>query len=320
MTEFLIGTGGWAYFQVPGLKPLDAYVRAFDFVEVNSTFYEIPSVQLVESWRRRVPPDFKFSVRCHRDVTHRYRLEPVEEAFSTFKTMMDICEILDSRYLVLQTPAQFNFTDEKIRSVREFLESLDLKETRIVWETRRRKGESVPTGLVALMRDQGIIHCVDLSREDPATESDTVYTRVFGKGEHNLYQFTDEELVEIDERITGRDRKTAVASFHNVRMYKDAARYKIYKQTERFPPVTKAKGQQSLKQVLTEDAKFPATKQELIKDQGWKVIDLTDDRRVHAYTLLEKLPEKEFRSVQEILKSLPRMDSARRAVKPPESK
>jgi hypothetical protein len=156
------------------------------------------------------------------------------------------------------------------------------------------------------MQEYGIIHCADLSREEPAVDSGTVYTRVFGKGEHNVYQFTDEELVEVDRRIMSRDHRTAVVSFHNIRMYKDAARYKIYKQTERFSPVTKAKGQQSLKEVLKEDAEFPATKQELIKDQGWKMIDLTENKRVHASMLLSQLPDKEFRSVDEVLNGLRR--------------
>jgi len=304
MTEFLIGAGGWAYFQVPGLRPLEAYARAFNFVEVNSTFYEIPSLKTVRSWRRRVPRDFEFSVRCHKDVTHEQRLEPVREAFSKFKTMTDICRCLRSRFLVLETPSSLDFKNKRIKSVRNFFEGADAKGIRIVWEVRRERAEPLPSGLAALMQDYGIIHCVDLSREDPAIGSDTVYTRVFGKGEHNVYQFTDNELAEVDRKIISKDSRTTVVSFHNLRMYKDAARYKIYKQTRRFPPVTRAKGQQSLKEVLMEDAQFPATKHELIKDQGWKVIDLTEERRIHASILLYQLPDREFRTVDEVVNSL----------------
>jgi uncharacterized protein YecE (DUF72 family) len=304
MTELLIGAGGWAYFNVPGLKPLDAYAHAFNFVEVNSTFYEIPSFQLVRSWRRGVSPDFEFSVRCHRDVTHKYRLEPVREAFDTFETVKDICRILGSRFLVLETPSTLTFSEEKIEHIGDFFESVDLKGVRPVWEVRQEKDEPLPSGLVNLMKDYGVIHCVDLSREEPAVESDTVYTRVFGKGVHNIYQFTDEELLEIDRKINRRNPGTAIVSFHNVKMYKDAARYKVYTQTKKFPPVTRAEGQLSLKEVLLEDAKFPATKQQLINDQGWKVVDLTRDKRVHVYTLLEKLPDKRFGSVDEVLNSL----------------
>ena len=82
MTKFLIGTGGWAYFRIPGVDPLEAYSRAFNFVEVNSTFYEIPKMKMVESWRKKVPKDFEFSVRCNKTITHELMFESVPEAFN----------------------------------------------------------------------------------------------------------------------------------------------------------------------------------------------------------------------------------------------
>jgi uncharacterized protein YecE (DUF72 family) len=102
MTELLIGTGGWAYFQIPGVKSLEAYSRIFNFVEVNSTFYKIPNVELVKSWRNRVTHEFEFAVRCHKDVTHKYQMEPTEEALKTFSAMTDICNVLKAKFLVLE--------------------------------------------------------------------------------------------------------------------------------------------------------------------------------------------------------------------------
>ncbi|RLI38549.1 hypothetical protein DRO66_01315 [Candidatus Bathyarchaeota archaeon] len=304
MTEFLIGAGGWAYFQVPGLRPLEAYSRAFSFVEVNSTFYTNPSFQLVKSWRRRVPQKFEFSVRCHQDVTHRFMLEPIREVFDNVTRMLDVCRILRSKFLVLQTPASFPFTEEKIEAIRHLFNSLNLKGIRLVWEVRRRGGECLPRSLRSLMQDFNVIQCIDLSRETLATDVDTVYSRVFGKGEHNIYQFTDGELLEINRKIMDERRDTAVVSFHNVRMYKDAARYKIYKQRKKFPPVTRYTGQLALKEVLTEDTDFPATKQKLITTQGWKVIDLPGDQRVHAHTFLKRLPDKCFKNIEEVMLKL----------------
>jgi len=55
-----IGAGGWAYFKVPGMDSLTAYSKAFDFVEVNSTFYTTPSMEIVRSWRQRVPDTANF--------------------------------------------------------------------------------------------------------------------------------------------------------------------------------------------------------------------------------------------------------------------
>jgi len=301
MTEFHIGCGGWAYFQIPGLRPLDAYAKAFNFVEVNSTFYKVPSLRLVKSWRQKVPPDFEFSVRCHKDMTHKYQLEPVDEAFRALDTMIEICSVLGSRFLVLETPSKMHYTNEKTQSIRNLLESINPKGVKMVWEVRRREGEPIPPSVTTLMQDCGIVHCVDLSKDNPATESDTVYTRLFGKGEQNLYQFTDNELEEVDRRIASRNPERAAVSFHNVRMYKDAARYKIYRQTGKFSSATGAQGQQSLRKVLMEDAEFPTTKSELLKSQWWKVIDLTEGTRVHAQSVLERLPDREFRNVEEVL-------------------
>ncbi len=64
------------------------------------------------------------------------------------------------------------------------------KGIRLVWEVRAR----VTSEWTGLMRDLGIVHAVDLSREKPIVSSNVMYSRLFGKGKHNIYQFTDEEL------------------------------------------------------------------------------------------------------------------------------
>jgi uncharacterized protein YecE (DUF72 family) len=304
MAEIFIGTGGWAYFQIPGLKSLEAYSRAFNFVEVNSTFYKIPSTELVESWREMVPRDFEFAVRCHKDVTHKYEMEPTEEARKTFDTMTEVCEVLKAKFLVLETPARTHFSAEKIDSVKNFLNNVNRQETKLVWEIRHNEGENIPRDLIELMSDQDIVHSVDLSRENPAFESDILYTRIFGKGQHNIYQFTDEELDEIDQKIAKSSSSTVAISFHNVKMYKDASRFRVFKETGQFTTATGATGQQSLRKVLLEDAEFPATKKDLINKQGWKIIDLTQKKRVHASTLLEKLPNQTFKNIEEVLVDL----------------
>ena len=62
-----------------------------------------------------------------------------------------------------------------------------MRGVRLVWEIRA----SVTPAVVELMRDFNVVHCVDLSREKPCLDSDVVYSRLFGKGKHNVYQFTD---------------------------------------------------------------------------------------------------------------------------------
>jgi uncharacterized protein YecE (DUF72 family) len=306
--EYLIGTGGWAYFRVPGLGPLTAYSRIFNFVEVNSTFYQIPDLKEVEKWRRRVPPDFRFSVKAHQSITHKYKLQPVKETFEVFERMKQVCNRLEAEVMHLQLPPSFEPNKTSISNLRGLLSSVSLQKLRLTLEIRGTNSSQLPPELLKTMQECNIVHCTDLSRgEMPAYESDMLYTRLFGKGSHNVYQPTDEELAEIDKRASGGKSEKIVMSFHFVRMYKDAARLKTYKQTGKFPMVTRSKGLESLEEVLGEDARFPSTKQELIRSQGWKIFDLTETERIRAKDLLMKLPEATYNNLGEVADTLKRM-------------
>lgn len=158
--------------------------------------------------------------------------------------------------------------------------------------------------VVSLMQDFGVVHSVDLSKEKPAFKSDVVYTRLFGKGKHNIYQFVDEELEEIDHRILKSEARRVVASFHGLRMNTDAIRFKEYKKTGAFLPVTSFTGADSVRQVMSEDAEFPSSKAKPIEHQGWKVVDLTSDKRVHLSELLLRIPDKTYSDLQEVVEAL----------------
>jgi uncharacterized protein YecE (DUF72 family) len=304
----LIGTGGWAYFRVPGLGSLKAYSRIFNFVEVNSTFYQIPLLNEVEKWRRNVPPDFKFSVRAHQSITHRYRLQPVEETFEAFERMKQVCSTLNAEVMHLQVPPSFELTETSITNFQSMLSSVSLRKLRLTLEIRGVRSSTLPPELLKTMQEYNIVHCTDLSRaEMPAYESDMLYTRLFGKGKHNVYQPTDEELVEIDKKASGGKPEKIVMTFHFVRMYKDAARLKTFKQTGQFPMVTRSTGLDSFEEVLSEDARFPSTKQELIRSQGWKIFDLTETKRIRVENVLEKLPEATYNDIGEVADRLERV-------------
>ena len=70
---------GWSYsfwvgkLYLKGAKPKDylyQYSRKFNSVEVDSTFYRIPSKATVEEWKSSVPNTFKFAVKMHQGFTH----------------------------------------------------------------------------------------------------------------------------------------------------------------------------------------------------------------------------------------------------------
>jgi uncharacterized protein YecE (DUF72 family) len=300
LTTLLVGAGGWAYFQVHNKPPLKAYSEVFGFVEVNSTFYEYPNLRTVEGWRRIVPADFTFSVRCHQDLTHLIGIKPVDEAYAVFYKMKACCSALEAPFLVLETPASQVLDAKGVEDARSFFSSISVDGLRLVWEYRA----PFTTEIGDLMQDFGIVQSVDLSIQKPLLDQDVVYSRVFGKGKHNLYQFTDEELVEIEKNAQKPQVKTIVVSFHGARMYNDAARSQVHMRTGKFLPVTSYFGVDSAKAVIAEDARFPASKAQLVADQGWKVIDLTQDKRVHLSALLGKLPEKTYCSINDVVVQL----------------
>ena len=84
----------------------------------------------------------------------------------------------------------------------------------------------------------------------------------------------------------------------------DAARYMQYKNTGDFVPITDFTGVDSVRAVMFEDAPFPISKAKLIENQGWKVIDLTLDKRIHLAELLANIPDKTYNSVDEVAEAL----------------
>jgi uncharacterized protein YecE (DUF72 family) len=297
LAEYLVGTGGWGYFNVANRPSLQSYSEVFNFVEVNYTFYEYPNPIYLQRWRSIVPASFVFSVRCHQDLTHKIGFRPVEEAFEVFFKMKTYCKILESPYLVFETPPGYVLADKGISAARDFFSSVSLNGFRLVWEYRAPFNRAV----AKLMADFNIVQSVDLSRQAPAFTSDVVYSRIFGNGKHNLYQFTDDELLEIQSNADNTMANKVVLAFHGSRMNTDAARFKMHRVTGKFLPVTNFLGVDSAKSVLAEDVAFPSSKSRLIDDQGWKVIDLSETKRVHLSEVLEKIPDKNYVNLDEVL-------------------
>ncbi|MFL5621805.1 MAG: DUF72 domain-containing protein [Gemmatimonadaceae bacterium] len=91
--EIRIGTQGWNYeawvgpFYPTGTRPSDfltVYSRAFDSVEVDSTFYASPAATTIRSWVDRTPKGFVFALKLPQEVTHEQRLRDVTGASETF--------------------------------------------------------------------------------------------------------------------------------------------------------------------------------------------------------------------------------------------
>ncbi len=59
---------------------LEYYVRHFDTLELNNSFYRLPTIEAFESWHDATPADFVFAVKASRFITHNKKLKDPENA------------------------------------------------------------------------------------------------------------------------------------------------------------------------------------------------------------------------------------------------
>jgi len=91
--RILIGTSGWSYPHwvgpfypktLPTTEHLAYYIRQFCTVEINNTFYHLPSRQTLEAWREETPKGFLFSCKASRFITHMKKLKDPEQSTQKF--------------------------------------------------------------------------------------------------------------------------------------------------------------------------------------------------------------------------------------------
>jgi uncharacterized protein YecE (DUF72 family) len=110
-----VGTSGWNYLEWKGsfypkdMKPaamLAYYAGRFATVEVNNTFYRMPTAKVVEGWSAAVPAGFVFVLKAPQRITHFARLRDVDEPVRLF---CDTARLLGARLgpLLFQLPPNF---------------------------------------------------------------------------------------------------------------------------------------------------------------------------------------------------------------------
>lgn len=91
--RYFIGTSGYNYPEWRGTfypekfstaKMLAYYAERFNTVEVNYTFYRIPTPALLEGWAKGTPDDFTFTLKAPRRITHDSKLQRCEELTQVF--------------------------------------------------------------------------------------------------------------------------------------------------------------------------------------------------------------------------------------------
>ena len=89
---------------------LSFYAQQFATVEINHSFYRMPTESTLQNWARSVPEGFRFALKANQQITHIQRLRGVE---STLKRFLEVASILnDGNHLgpiLIQLPPTFKF-------------------------------------------------------------------------------------------------------------------------------------------------------------------------------------------------------------------
>lgn len=157
-----VGTSGFSYpgwrgafypERLPAAEFLAHYATRLGTVELNNTFYRMPSQELVESWVSQVPPGFSFAVKASRGITHIARLERVEVALERF---VERCLAFGDRLgcALFQLPPQFKRDEERLG---RFLEQLA---GRVPAAFEFRHTSWYEDGVLDLLRAHGAALCI----------------------------------------------------------------------------------------------------------------------------------------------------------------
>jgi uncharacterized protein YecE (DUF72 family) len=99
MAQYWVGTSGYNYQEWKGAfypedlsekRMLGYYAERFPTVEINYTFYRMPTARILSNWARETPDKFLFTLKAPRRITHEQRLRSIEDTLASF------CEIAET--------------------------------------------------------------------------------------------------------------------------------------------------------------------------------------------------------------------------------
>jgi uncharacterized protein YecE (DUF72 family) len=223
----LLGTCGWSYQEWVGLfypsnraAKLPFYAKIFETVEVDSSFYRMPSRAMVKGWARATGPSFKFSLKVPKTITHDRRLIGAERELAAF---LDVIKPLEDAgklgCLLVQLPPSFTF--EERHCLESFLRLLP-PDIHFAVELRHESWNRDETW--ELLREYNVANTVtdspiEVLSKPVITSSTHAFVRWHGRGKPTWYDYTyaREELEPWLEKLAGIGQKVPVtyAYFNN---------------------------------------------------------------------------------------------------------
>lgn len=218
MSELLIGTSGYDYREWKGIfypektartKFLEYYATQFNSLELNGTYYRMPTPAQMQNMITRTNGKVKFSVKAHQDITHAADKSRYQPLVKEFKTALEPLQNANRLLCALmQFPESFHYEKDQ----RVYLDNLlkELTDTPVIVEMRNAKWQN--DQVYTALRQRQVGWCItdnpaipNLPKLEYTTTSHIAYLRFHGRNTKMWYKgdnttrydhlYTDPELV-----------------------------------------------------------------------------------------------------------------------------
>ncbi len=211
--EIYVGTSGYGYKEWKGIfypekispkEMLRFYSGRLKAVEINNTFYHMPTRAVLASWAEQVPDDFIFALKAPQIITHLKQLNNVrEETAYLFRSVSALDRKLGP--ILFQFPKSFH---ANYALLEDFL-SLIPGNMSCAFEFRSPSW--LDAKILELLRGRGCCLCIADADENPADE--IVSTAAWGYLRLRRSEYTDADLSQWTERILSQEWQRAFIFF-----------------------------------------------------------------------------------------------------------
>ncbi len=218
--QFYIGTAGWVYphwrthfypQDLAGSDWLTFYAGYLLSVEINRSFYRLPTVENVAAWRDATPDDFQFAVKASRYITHMKKLKEPEK---TLPPLLDCVEGLGNKLgpVLFQLPPRWRANPDRLR---EFLQAKPAGLS-AVFELRDPSWHN--DEILAILAESNAAFCIyDIGgfTTPCVSTADFLYLRLHGPDEAYCGCYSKAELAEWAQWLTQQPVTAAYVYFDN---------------------------------------------------------------------------------------------------------
>ena len=132
MVKISVGTAGWDYKDWKGTfyplrldkrQNLEFYSNFFDVIELNSSFYNLPSNEMVNNWANRVPQNFRFIIKVWQEITHNLGDAEITTRVAKFFQRFELLEGKIFGFL-FQFPTRFKYSENHVKKIMNLVNQL----------------------------------------------------------------------------------------------------------------------------------------------------------------------------------------------------